>query len=74
MVLSAIGQILVADGLGNAQSLDVAGGRIVVDEERRTSLPGVWAGGDCVAAGEDLTVVAVEDGKQAALSIDRALK
>jgi glutamate synthase (NADPH/NADH) small chain len=46
----------------------------VVDEERRTSLPGVWAGGDCVAAGEDLTVVAVEDGKQAALSIDRALK
>jgi dihydropyrimidine dehydrogenase (NAD+) subunit PreT len=73
MVLSAIGQIFVADGLGNAQSLDVAGGRIVIDEERRTSLTGVWAGGDCVAGGEDLTVVAVEDGKQAALSIDRAL-
>ena len=37
----------------------------------RTSLAGVWAGGDCVAGGEDLTVAAVEDGKQAALSIDR---
>jgi dihydropyrimidine dehydrogenase (NAD+) subunit PreT len=74
MVLSAIGQIFVSDGLGSAQSLDIAGGRIAVDEERRTSLPGVWAGGDCVAGGQDLTVVAVEDGKQAALSIDRALK
>ena len=62
------------DGLGGAQSLALAGGRIVVDEERRTSLPGVWAGGDCVAGGQDLTVSAVEDGKQAALSIDRALK
>jgi dihydropyrimidine dehydrogenase (NAD+) subunit PreT len=74
MVLSAIGQILVHDGFGSAQSLGLAGGRIVVDEERRTSLPGVWAGGDCVAGGQDLTVSAVEDGKQAALSIDRALK
>jgi dihydropyrimidine dehydrogenase (NAD+) subunit PreT len=74
MVLSAIGQIFVSDGLGSAQSLAIAGGRIAVDEERRTSLPGVWAGGDCVAGGQDLTVVAVEDGKQAALSIDRALK
>ena len=49
-------------------------GRIVVDEERRTSLPGVWAGGDCVAGGSDLTVSAVQDGKLAALSIDRFLK
>ena len=44
-------------------------GRIVVDAERRTSLKGVWAGGDCVAGGLDLTVSAVEDGKQAARSI-----
>ena len=35
--------------------------------------PGVWAGGDCVAGGQDLTVTAVEDGKQAAISIDRHL-
>ena len=55
-------------------ALALKDGRISVDGERRTSLAGVWAGGDCVAGGYDLTVVAVEDGKQAALSIDRALK
>ena len=49
------------------------GGRIKVDAERRTSMAGVWAGGDCIAGGEDLTVVAVEDGKIAAESINRAL-
>ena len=42
------------------------GGKIVVDEQRRTSLPKVWAGGDCVSGGLDLTVAAVEDGKRAA--------
>jgi glutamate synthase (NADPH/NADH) small chain len=73
MVLIAIGQVLVADEVGGAKSLALDGGRIRVDEERRTSVPGIWAGGDCVAGGEDLTVAAVEDGKQAALSIDRAL-
>ena len=44
-----------------------------VDRERRTNLKGVWAGGDCVAGGLDLTVSAVEDGKQAAQSIIAAL-
>jgi dihydropyrimidine dehydrogenase (NAD+) subunit PreT len=40
---------------------------------RRTSHPKIWAGGDCVAGGEDLTVVSVEDGKIAAESIHKAL-
>ncbi|MBV9633083.1 MAG: NAD(P)-dependent oxidoreductase [Methylobacteriaceae bacterium] len=73
MVLTAIGQKLVADAFGGIEVLALDGGRIAVDTERRTSLSGVWAGGDCVAGGSDLTVSAVEDGKQAALSIDRAL-
>ena len=75
MVFTAIGQVLVPDPLqdGGAESLEVSAGRIVVDEERATSLPGVFAGGDCVP-GEDLTVQAVEDGKLAALAIDRYLK
>jgi glutamate synthase (NADPH/NADH) small chain len=47
-------------------------GRIIIDEKRRTSLDGVWAGGDCVA-GEDLTVVAVQDGKLAAENIHQYL-
>jgi glutamate synthase (NADPH/NADH) small chain len=33
----------------------------------------VWAGGDCVFGGEDLTVSAVQDGKVAALSIHEFL-
>ena len=38
-----------------------------------TSTEGVWAGGDCVFEGQDLTVSAVEHGKQATASIDRHL-
>jgi len=48
--------------------------RIVVNDDYQTSLPGVWAGGDCVDSKHDLTVQAVEDGKRAAASIDRALR
>jgi glutamate synthase (NADPH/NADH) small chain len=70
----AIGQLFVPGPVeGTEEALELEGGRIAVDAERRTSLAGVWAGGDCAAGGRDLTVVAVEDGKQAALSIDRAL-
>jgi glutamate synthase (NADPH/NADH) small chain len=73
-LFKAIGQLFVAADLeGSSDVLDIEGGRIAVDQDRRTSLAGVWAGGDCAAGGRDLTVVAVEDGKQAALSIDRAL-
>lgn len=71
MLFKAIGQTLVTQAL---DTLELREGRIAVDDERRTSIPGVWAGGDCVAGGKDLTVVAVEDGKRAALSIDRALR
>jgi dihydropyrimidine dehydrogenase (NAD+) subunit PreT len=75
MVFKAIGQMLIKDDLeGNADVLEMRGGRIAVDAERRTTIPRVWAGGDCVAGGQDLTVVAVEDGKRAAMSIDRQLR
>jgi len=66
-VLKAVGQLFVSSSL----EIAVEDGRIAVDAERRTALPGVWAGGDCVA-GPDLTVAAVEDGKRAAESIHRA--
>ena len=39
-----------------------------------TSLEGVWAGGDCVVDGDDLTVSAVQHGKLAAIDIDRRLR
>ncbi len=76
VVFKAIGQTLVADPFveGGKQVLEMRNGRVRVDAQRRTSLVGVWAGGDCVAGGQDLTVAAVEDGKQAALSIDSTLR
>ena len=39
----------------------------------RTSRAGVWAGGDCTAGGEDLTVTAVAQGRDAAMDIHAAL-
>jgi dihydropyrimidine dehydrogenase (NAD+) subunit PreT len=70
MVLKAIGQNFVSDPVDGGPA--VRDGRIVVDADRRTSLPGVYAGGDCVP-GADLTVVAVQDGKRAAEAIHRQL-
>lgn len=70
-VFKAVGQTLTLDTLG--APLEVAAGKIAVDADGRTSMPGVWAGGDCVAGGEDLTVTAVQHGKVAAMSIDRHL-
>ena len=72
-VFKAIGQTFVADALGGAEVLTLEAGRIAVDADRHTSLAGVWAGGDCVTGGEDLTVAAVEDGKIAAAAIHAAL-
>ena len=72
-VLKAIGQKLALPWAVSA-GLAIQGGRLVVDAEGRTALPGVWAGGDCVAGGRDLTVEAVEHGKQAALSIHAAIQ
>jgi len=74
-VFKAIGQTFVPSALdGAADVLELDGGRIAVNADRQTSLDDVWAGGDCVAGGEDLTVVAVEDGKIAADAIDRRLR
>jgi dihydropyrimidine dehydrogenase (NAD+) subunit PreT len=73
-VLKAIGQLFVPSSLdGGAQAIALKGGRIAVDADFATSLPGVYAGGDCVAEGIDLTVQAVEHGKRAARAIDRML-
>jgi dihydropyrimidine dehydrogenase (NAD+) subunit PreT len=71
MLFTAIGQRGTPEALSAA--IDIKDGRIVVNAERRTSLERVWAGGDCVFGGQDLTVSAVEDGKQAARSIIAAL-
>lgn len=71
VVLKAIGQNFVAQPLG--AMLELKHGRIVTDDEGRTSNAKVWAGGDCRLGGRDLTVEAVEHGKVAARSIHQAL-
>ena len=74
-VFKATGQIFVPSAVeaGSAEPLELVDGRIAVNADRQTSLPDVFAGGDCVA-GIDLTVSAVEDGKMAAHAIDRGLR
>ena len=73
-VFKAIGQSFVPAALnGSAESIELEGGRIKVDAEGRTSLAKVWAGGDCIFGGDDLTVSAVAQGRDAADSIHRAL-
>lgn len=69
-VLTAIGQTL-----GEVPAaLALTAGKIAVEGPGRTSLPRVWAGGDCAAGGEDLTVTAVAEGRDAAMDIDAALR
>ncbi|MBO3761234.1 NAD(P)-dependent oxidoreductase [Ciceribacter sp. L1K22] len=69
-ILVAIGQKLDPLGL---DSLRLEGGKIAIDGEGRTSIAGVWAGGDCATGGKDLTVSAVAMGRDAAKSINRSL-
>ncbi|GLQ37531.1 dihydropyrimidine dehydrogenase subunit A [Rhizobium albus] len=71
-VFKAIGQTFDAGPLAGT-AIRLEKGRILTDEKRRTSLAKVWAGGDCIFGGEDLTVVSVEDGKIAAMDIHAAL-
>jgi glutamate synthase (NADPH/NADH) small chain len=73
VVFKAIGQRL-RDGVLEDGSVDLQAGKLVVDHNQATSLAGVWAGGDCVVGGDDLTVTAVQHGKVAAIDIDRYLR
>ncbi|HVW56477.1 MAG TPA: NAD(P)-dependent oxidoreductase [Rhizobiaceae bacterium] len=73
-VFKAIGQSFDAAPLnGSGNQIMMENGKIRVDAEGRTSIAMIWAGGDCVAGGEDLTVSAVAQGRDAAESIHRTL-
>ena len=64
----AIGQRLEA-----VEGLSLDSGKLAVTGPGRTSLDGVWAGGDCASGGEDLTVTAVAEGRDAAEDIHTTL-
>jgi glutamate synthase (NADPH/NADH) small chain len=70
-IFKAIGQSIEPSGLSDdmASQISRVGDKINVDSSFRTALAGVYAGGDCVAPGQDLTVQAVQHGKLAAHSI-----
>jgi dihydropyrimidine dehydrogenase (NAD+) subunit PreT len=67
-VFKAIGQTLEGSDLP-----DLDGRKIAVTGAGRTSVESVWAGGDCAAGGDDLTVTAVAEGRDAAEDIHAAL-
>ncbi|NNE81171.1 MAG: NAD(P)-dependent oxidoreductase [Silicimonas sp.] len=68
-VFLAIGQTLE----GAPEGLEIERGKIKVDPSGRTSLAKVWAGGDCATGGDDLTVTAVAEGRDAAEDIHQTL-
>jgi len=68
-VLKAIGQTLE----GAPDGIEIAGGKIAVTGAGRSSIDGVWAGGDCASGGDDLTVTAVAEGRDAAEDIHATL-
>jgi dihydropyrimidine dehydrogenase (NAD+) subunit PreT len=69
MVLRAIGQSLD----GAPEGLALERGKIKVDASGMTSVSGVWAGGDCATGGDDLTVTAVAEGRDAAENMHKML-
>ncbi|MDQ7774507.1 NAD(P)-dependent oxidoreductase [Paracoccus aminovorans] len=68
-VFKAIGQTL---GPMPAE-IALESGKIRTDALGRTSAAGVWAGGDCALGGDDLTVTAVAQGRDAAEDIHNFL-
>jgi len=71
-VVKAIGQEKAS--LVSRLNLKTSKGYVDVDEHFQTSLPGVYAGGDCIRArGAASTVMAVQDGKLAARAIHERL-
>ncbi len=73
MIVKALGQDPLHDWLGAVEGLKVERGRLVIDADTgATSVPKLFAGGDCVSKGAEV-VNAVQAGKLAAAGIDAML-
>ncbi len=71
-VIKAIGQ--EKPPIANALGLATKHGYIDVNADFETNILNIFAGGDCIrSSGKCSTVMAVEDGKLAALAIDKKL-
>lgn len=70
MAITAVGQTKAVSWLTQTfPGIALEGGRVKTDARGRTSLRGLYAGGDCVNGGKEV-VNAVAEGKAAARSID----
>lgn len=69
----AIGQQKLGGLLEGLDGVEFDRGRIVADENGATGRAGYFAGGDCANGGKEV-VNAVDEGKRAALAIDRFLR
>jgi glutamate synthase (NADPH/NADH) small chain len=74
MIVKALGQEPLLELLAALPGLRIDRGQVVVDRASgATSVPGLFAGGDCIRGGGEI-VDAVQDGKVAARGIDALLK
>lgn len=67
MVIKAAGQMPFTDLVSN-YDLQNRSGKVMIDQSAATSIPGIFAGGDCVNGGKEV-VDAVQAGKEGAASI-----
>jgi glutamate synthase (NADPH/NADH) small chain len=65
---TAIGQTLIAP-----EGITQEGQKLKITGPGRTNRQGIWAGGDCATGGDDLTVTAVAEGRDAADDIHNIL-
>ncbi|HEX6623041.1 MAG TPA: FAD-dependent oxidoreductase, partial [Pyrinomonadaceae bacterium] len=73
MAITAVGQKRHASWLqATFPGIALDGGKVRIDADGRTSVPRLYAGGDCVNGGKEV-VNAVADGKAAARAIDADL-
>jgi len=73
MVVKALGQEVLIELLEAIPGLAIDGGKVTVDPKSgATSVPGLFAGGDCTSKGAEI-VDAVEEGKIAAAGIDQMI-
>jgi len=74
MVVKALGQESLLDPLRALPALRVEGGQVAVERSTgATSVPKLFAGGDCIRGGGEI-VDAVQDGKIAAWGIHKLLR
>ncbi|MCP4594286.1 MAG: NAD(P)-dependent oxidoreductase [bacterium] len=74
MIVKALGQEPLTDFVSSINGLDLDDGRIVIDPQTgQTSVPGLFAGGDCLTKGAEI-VNAVEHGKTAGHGIHALLQ